>query len=371
VSIDDLAMSAPSPVLDAVLSILADGKPRTAEAIFDQGMKRGLFGATMTRKHIYTALTQYIQRTLGRGNKPLFVQDPDRSFRLNRPIDDWPDIDTTGLPPLALPTEPPASAAGTIAELRKASSGSDPDAYERAVCAALELFGFASTHVGGNDAPDGYADALLGELGYRVMLECKLSAADHITHSYSVAEAAKYRDAYSADYCALIAPTFNAEMTFVSELKMHGVAAWTTDDLVRAATMRMDCSQMRELFAPGYAADLLDDLAWAYVHGPAKRLRVVASLLVEIGLEQQRMAHTLGDSASVPRLTADVALSLIDDRLASTGCAHGVTREEIDAGFTWLASPYVARAIWASCEKSAIIIRQTLRQVLVHIRYIS
>ena len=96
----------------------------------------------------------------------------------------------------------------------------------------FELFGFATVHVGGNDAPDGYADALLGELTYRVMLECKLSSADHITHSYSVSEAAKYRDTYHAAFCALIAPTFNAELAFVSELRTHGVAAWTTDDLV-------------------------------------------------------------------------------------------------------------------------------------------
>ncbi len=46
------------------------------------------------------------------------------------------------------------------------------------------------------------------------------------------------------------------------------------------------------------------------------------------------MAHTLADSASVPRLTADVAASLIDDRLTAAGSTHGVTREEIDAAFT-------------------------------------
>jgi hypothetical protein len=285
------------------------------------------------------------------------VQDPDRSFRLNRPIDDWPDLDTTGLPPLAVPAQPPASAAATIAALQKASSGSDPDAYERAVCAAFELFGFASTHVGGNDAPDGYADALLGELRYRVMLECKLSAADHITHSYSVAEAAKYRDKYGAGYSALVAPAFNAEMTFVAELRTHGVAAWTTDDLLRAVTLRLDCSQMPELFAAGYAADLLDDLTWARVHGPAKRLRVVASLLVEIGLAQQRMANALGDSASAPRLTADVALSLVDDRIIAAGGSRGVMRDEVDAAFTWLTSPYVGHAVWADSDRSAVVVR--------------
>ena len=108
-----------------------------------------------------------IQRTLGRGNKPLFVEDPDRRFRLNRPVDDWPDIDTTGLAPLAVPATPPVEAVPAINALQQAASGSDPDAFERAVCAMFEFFGFATVHVGGNDAPDGYADALLRELTYR------------------------------------------------------------------------------------------------------------------------------------------------------------------------------------------------------------
>jgi hypothetical protein len=120
---------------------------------------------------------------------------------------------------------------------------------------------------------------------------------------------------------------------------------------------------MRATFAPGFAADNLDDLAWAQIHGPVRRLRVVASLLVEIGLEQQRMAHTLADTTSVPRLTVDVAVSLIDDRLTAAGSTHGVTRDEIDATFTWLTSPYVGRAVWTGEDRSAIVIRPVpLRQ---------
>jgi hypothetical protein len=96
------------------------------------------------------------------------------------------------------------------------------------------------------------------------------------------------------------------------------------------------------------------------VHGPAKRLRVVASLLIEIGLAQQRMAQGLDDTPSTPRLTADVALSLLDDRLTSGGSTHGVTHEEIDAAFTWLTSPYVGRAVWADDGRTSIVIRPSL-----------
>lgn len=69
---------------------------------------------------------------------------------------------------------------------------------------------------------DGYADALLGELAYRVMLECKLARDDTVSQSNAVPEAAKYRDTYNADYCALVAPSFDAEVTFVSELRARG-----------------------------------------------------------------------------------------------------------------------------------------------------
>jgi hypothetical protein len=357
---DAWIMSPRSPTLDAALSILADGKPRSATEIFAEGVRRGLFDPRrQKRRYIYSDLWEYIDRALGVGNKPLIIQDSDRRFRLSRPIDDWPAIDTTGLPPLTPASALSAAAADTIAALRSATNGSDYEAFERAVCAAFELFGFAATHVGGNGAPDGYADALLGELQYRVMIECKLSSGGREAQAGDPAEAAKYRDAYHGHCCTLVAPSFSDQTTFVSELHTHDVAAWTTDDLARAATMRLDCSQMRELFAPGFAADGLDDMAWAQIHGPAKRQRVVASLLVEIGLEQHRMAHTLSDSTSVPRLSPDVALSLIDDRLTAAGTTHGVTREEIDAAFTWLTSPYVGRAIWTDGDCSAIVIRPT------------
>lgn len=354
-------MRPPSPNLDAELSILADGQPRSAAEIFAEGVKRGLFDPhRQSRDEIYADLQFYIERTTGRGNKPIIVQDADRRFRLNRPVDDWPSIDSTGLPPLVPGSEPHAAADDVLKALQTAAGGSDSEAFERAVCAAFELFGFSATHVGGNGAPDGYADALLGELRYRVMIECKLSSIERGAHTGDPAEAAKYRDAYHAAYCVLVAPSLTNQTTFVSELSTHGVAAWSVQDFARAATLRLECSQMRDLFASGFAAPKLDDLAWAQTHGPAKRLRVVASWLVEIGLNLQKVAQRLAEDAPPPRLTSGVALSTIDDRLRAVNSTRGVTREEIDAAFTWLTSPYVARAIWTDESRTAIVIRPFL-----------
>ncbi|HET6896255.1 MAG TPA: hypothetical protein VFH72_12800 [Candidatus Baltobacteraceae bacterium] len=59
----------------------------------------------------------------------------------------------------------------------------------------------AAKHIGGHGAPDGYADAQLGTLGYRVMIECKSGEA---IHTAGIFEAAKYKDTYSAEYCMII-----------------------------------------------------------------------------------------------------------------------------------------------------------------------
>ncbi len=353
-------MGRSSPVLDAVFSILADGKPRSTVEIVEAGRRRGLFSPHTTPQQISGALALHIERALLHGRKPLVIEDPDRRFRLNRPIDDWPEIDATGLTPLAVAAEPPAAAAAAVAALRKAASGSDSVAFEIAVCNMFAVFGFAATHLGAAGQPDGFADALLGELRYRVMIECKLLGHRNLAESGAPAEAARHRDGYGAQYCALVAVALDAEPNFVAELRTHGVAAWTADDLARAAALRLDCSRMRPLFESGFAVNALDDLAWEHLHGSAKRLRVVASLLLDVGLAQQRMAQAIGDGAAPPRLAADVALSLIDERLPAAGSAHGATREEVEAAFTWLTSPYVDRALWSDENRSAIVIRPEL-----------
>lgn len=133
-----------------------------------------------------------------------------------------------------LPEVAPAEATAAITALHEAVSSSDSDAFEQAVCAMFGLFGFAATHVGGDGAPDGYADALIGELRYRVMIECKLSPDHNVAHTNAAVEAGKYRDVYRGTYCVLVALSFYAEATFGSELHTHGVAAWSVDDLFRA-----------------------------------------------------------------------------------------------------------------------------------------
>ena len=86
----------------------------------------------------------------------------------------------------------------------------------------------------------GYLDAPLGPLAYRAMVECKTGSANGFVTQPNIAEAAKYREAYGAAYCLLIGPAFGAQTTLASDLRTHGVSAWTVEDL--AAVVQAECA---------------------------------------------------------------------------------------------------------------------------------
>ena len=151
----------------AAMHILADGITRSADEILDEAVKERLLAADYKPRYVYTALIEYISRAIGGGRKPYIVQDENRNFRLNEPPDDWPNLNP---PP---PRAPDPQAQALVARLQTTATGSNPAAFEVAVCDAFAHMGFLTNHVGGNKAPDGYGDAILGPLGYRVMFECK------------------------------------------------------------------------------------------------------------------------------------------------------------------------------------------------------
>ncbi|HKU80780.1 MAG TPA: hypothetical protein VJP76_01325, partial [Candidatus Tumulicola sp.] len=148
-------------ILQAAAEILADGKPRDAQTILTEAVARRLLPPDTKQKYVYTALLEYIVRSSGHGHKPFLVQDVDRRFRVNEPLDEWPAADLPPLPP------PDAATLALIDRLESTGRGSDPTAFELAVCDAFAHLGFIATHVGGYQNPDGYADAPLGVDGYR------------------------------------------------------------------------------------------------------------------------------------------------------------------------------------------------------------
>src|SRR5947209_2660324 len=211
-------------VITAAVAVLADGLPRSSDEICREALARKLVPAGTSKRYVYTALIEYIARTKGHERKPLIVQDPDRRFRANHPADPWPapvDAMSAGAPT--------AASLAVLERVRAAAVGDDPAAFESAVCALFGTLGFVAAHVGGNDAPDGYLDAPLGPLAYRVMLECKTGSANGFVTQPNVAEAAKYREKYGAAHCLLVGPAVGAQTTFASALRGLGGAAWPGD----------------------------------------------------------------------------------------------------------------------------------------------
>jgi len=349
-------MWVPSPIIDAAVSILADGKARTANEILDVGRTRGLFDETVTRKHVYTSLSQYIERALGSRRKPKFTMDVEHRFRINHPPDDWPDLDSTGLPPLGEKPKLTDEESAAIDRVRKASAGSDPTEYELAICKLFSYIGFVSTRVGGTGTPDGYADAILGELTYRVMIECKLARDVVIARSDAPVEASKFKNGYNGTYCMLVAPAIASESSFISELRTHGVSAWTTEDLVGLLENGVNAFDARQVFATaGIAADALDDLYWERLHGQPKRYRVLETLIVAQARAMQRTDTNL-NPAEAPRFTVDVAMAMVNAKLSALGASAGCKREEVEAVFRWLANPAVGLAIWGDSTQTDIVV---------------
>jgi DNA primase len=318
-----VAMMAPAsngPTVAAAIAVLSDGAVMTADEILAEAVKRGLIAPTMHRKYVYTSLIEYIARANGNGRRPKIVQTEDRSFRINEPEDHWPYV--------AMPPDAPVSAAtqAVIDRLGVTANGGDPAAFEQAVCDAFDALGFVSKHIGGQKAPDGYADAALGQLGYRVMIECK-TGQYAVTHPDAF-EAAKYKDAYGAAFCALVGSTFGGEIELTKELQNHQVAAFAVEDLQTLLRIGSNAYEMKGLFAPGFAADGLADLVWERHHGRAKRLRFIEETIVRAGWAMQVAEAPANRPADAAVLDLETCVWIVDQALVAAGCGASCMQDE-------------------------------------------
>ncbi|HEV7179878.1 MAG TPA: hypothetical protein VGN11_08400, partial [Candidatus Baltobacteraceae bacterium] len=62
-------------IITAAIAILDDGIARSADDLCAEAIKRGLIPKTTLRKYVYSALIEYIARSMGRGRRPPIVQD--------------------------------------------------------------------------------------------------------------------------------------------------------------------------------------------------------------------------------------------------------------------------------------------------------
>ncbi len=336
-----------------IIALLADGKPRDAQTILDEGRKRGLFTTATTKQSVYENLLLYIQQEAAKGRKPAVVEDPiSRKFRANHPIDDWPAVT---LPPHPRYIKPRALEAIT-ARLLSTVTGADSTAFEQAVCDAFALFGFIAQHVGGTYAPDGILDAPLGPLAYRAVLECKSTPHVKFVSQPRPEEAAKFRASSNADFAVLVGE-FTSRTDFMQEIQLHAISVWTVEDIITALRNDVDAYECRALFAPGFVTERLTDLVWSRSHGEEKRELVVRQILRREGYAAQCTLIGEVTAADAPVLSLDAAMLLVESALRRAGAKSGATREEVRAAMDDLVR---AREAVRIPDRDGIIIRRGL-----------
>jgi CRP-like cAMP-binding protein len=311
-----------------IIALLADGKPRDSQTILDEGRKKGLFTPATTKRSIYENMLLYMQQEAANGRKAGVVEDPvTRKFRINRPVDDWPDVT---LPPRPRYIDDAALAAiGT--RLRATAVGHDSTAFEVAVCDAFALFGFVSQHLGGMYAPDGILDAPLGPLAYRAVLECKSTPHTKFVSQPRPEAADKFRKAYTAEFAVLVGPVLHEGPSFAQEVDTHAISVWTVGDIITALRLDVDTFECRELFTKGFVYERLDDIEWNRRHGPEKRAEVVRRLLRREGYAAQCTIAGEVPAADAPVLSLDAAMLLVETALRRESATAGATRDEIQA----------------------------------------
>ncbi|MEA2721491.1 MAG: hypothetical protein QOJ39_3355, partial [Candidatus Eremiobacteraeota bacterium] len=205
--------TAGTSLINAALRVLADGHERDAGQILADAVKAGWLPATTHKITLYTSLYQYVQRSISHKRRPLIVQnDVTHAFRINHPVDDWPNLP----PPPRHPPLAPEQLDAIATRLHATSTAAAPAAFEEAVCDAFAALGFVATHVGGIGAPDGLLDAPLGPLAYRTVVECKTAHADTTVNAPRLEEPARFREAYHAQYAILVGPAFAVDGVFES-----------------------------------------------------------------------------------------------------------------------------------------------------------
>jgi hypothetical protein len=279
-----------------------------------------------TRKYVYTALHEYVVRTIGAGKVPAFVQiDGSAAFRINEPEDPWPEIEMPPLPAWIAEDR----VTSLVARLRDTSVGSDATAFEVAACDAFAALGFLTTHVGGNGQPDGILSAPLGVAGYRVVLECKTASPGGIASNPRPEEAAKFREAAGATKAVLLAPAFGGDASLDDELKVHGVALWTVGDLCVALTQQIGPDEIRPALEAGRAEAAIRNIVWERTHGRRKRVAVIADRLARATWHMQvTLASTVAVSET-PVLTEETLFVLVDQALSADDGTLGAKLTEV------------------------------------------
>lgn len=90
---------------------------------------------------------------------------------------------------------------------------------------------------------------------------------------------AKFRAGVDATRSVLLGPAFGNDASFVDELRVHGGARLTVDDLAAALEAQIGPTELRPAFEAGRAEAPLRAILWERAHGRRKRFAVIADRL--------------------------------------------------------------------------------------------
>ena len=343
-------------VITAAIAVLADGLPRTSDEICTEALARGLVPAGTSKRYVYTALIEYIARTKGHERKPAIVQDRDRRFRANHPADPWPQpaADVRGA------IGPTKSSLAALERVRATARGFDPAEFEVAVCELFGSLGFVATHVGGYGAPDGYLDAPLGPLAYRVMLECKTAQRElrgdraerrgggevprDVRRGVLSAGRAGVRGGDGVRGRAAHARRVGVDARRSRRRGARGTRSGGASCAVRAGAR---CRSARR-----------DGVGRGARRGQTGR-RDLRCDRGDGGAAAAGRARR--GPADAPLLDVDAAMMLLDEHFAASGSTARCSRGDVVAAFDWLTHPRVRRAMWSDQERRAIVVTAALR----------
>jgi hypothetical protein len=80
------------------------------------------------------------------------------------------------------------------------------------------------------------------------------------------------------------------------------------------------------------------------------------SLIVAQARAQQRIDTNVGNPSEAPRFTVDVAMMLVNAKLAALGASTGCVREEVQAVFQYLTNPACGLALWGDEGRTDIVV---------------
>jgi hypothetical protein len=178
--------------------------------------------------------------------------------------------------------------------------------------------------------------APLGVASYRVVLECKTASPGGIVSNPRPEEAAKFRDAAPSTKSILLGPAFGGDASLDAELRVHGVALWTVDDLISALEAQIGPDEMRPLLEAGRAEPALRALLWERDHGSRKRVAVIADRMVHALWQTQLTLATTVPFEQTPVIGEETLFVLVDQALATEGLTEGARLDEARAAIVLL-----------------------------------